>query len=115
LLTDGYTNENQILGAGSGFGNNIQTLAFSWNKGWEQYGIKFQHIKHNPIGVTNILNPNGGSPQWEDFSYGALVKKKYGNILFNLNVDWVNSKNYVWLDNRIANNMYIFLNTIYLW
>jgi len=115
LLTDGYTNENQILGAGSGFGNNIQTLAFSWNKGWEQYGIKFQHIKHNPIGVTNIINPNGGSPQWEDFSYGALVKKKYGNILFNLNVDWVNSKNYVWLDNRIANNMYIFLNTIYLW
>ena len=30
-LSDGYTNESQILGAGAGWGNDVQTFAMSWN------------------------------------------------------------------------------------
>jgi hypothetical protein len=114
-LIDGYTNENQILGAGSGFGNNVQTISTSWNKQWAKFGIKFQHIDHNPTGVTNVLIANGGSPYWNDYAYGIIVKNKYKNILFNLNLDWVNSKNYLWIDNNNKSNLYIFLNAIYLW
>lgn len=114
-LTEGYTNENQILGAGSGYGNNVQTFVASLNKNFSKYGIKFQHIAHNPIGVTNILQVNGSSPYWNDFSYGVQVKQKFKNILFNLNTEWVHSNNYLWQNHNKVSNVYIFFNTIYLW
>ena len=111
----GYINENQILGAGSGWGNDVQTFALSINKGWNKYGIKFQHIAHDPIGVTNVLSYDGGAPYWDDYAYGIQLKQKYNHFLFNLNMEWVNSKNYLWQNNNKVSNMYVFLNTIYLW
>ena len=114
-LLAGYTNENQILGAGSGLGNNLQTLAISLNKGWSKYGIKFQHIAQNPVGVINILSSDGGLPPWNDYGYGIQLKNKFKNILFKLNIDWVHSKNYQWLENNKASNLYLFFNTIYKW
>jgi hypothetical protein len=111
----GYINENQILGAGSGWGNDVQTFALSLNRGWNKYGIKFQHISHNRIGVTNILAYDGGSPYWDDYAYGIQLKQKYKHFLFNLNMEWVNSKNYLWQNNNKVSNVYVFLNTIYLW
>ena len=111
----GYINENQILGAGSGWGNDVQTFALSVNKGWNKYGIKFQHIAHDPVGVTNVLSYDGGAPYWDDYAYGIQLKQKYKHILFNLNMEWVNSKNYLWQNNNKVSNVYLFLNTIYLW
>ena len=111
----GYINENQILGAGSGWGNDVQTFALSFNKGWNKYGIKFQHISHNPTEVTNVLSGYGGAANWEDFSYGIIINQRFKNILFNLNMEWVNSKNYLWDDNRKASNTFLFFNAIYLW
>ena len=117
LIQYGYTNENQIMGAGSGFGNNVQTIAISWNKGWTKYGIKYQHIAQNPIGLSSSdwLNLYLGTVDWHDYTYGIVVKQKYKKLLFNLNIDWVHSKNYMWQDKNIASNIYIYLNTIYLW
>ena len=116
-ISEGYTNENQIMGAGSGFGNNLQTFTISLNKGWTKYGIKFQHINHNPIslGVTDILNTDGGGPEWNDYAYGIQLKQKYKHFLFNLNMEWVKSKNYLWQSNNKVSNVYVFFNTIYLW
>ncbi len=111
----GYINENQILGAGSGWGNDVQTFALSLNNGWNKYGIKFQHIAHNPIGVTNILSYDGGAPYWDDNAYGIQIKKKYNHFLFNLSMELVKSKNYLWQSNNKVSNVYVFLNTIYLW
>ena len=111
----GYINENQILGAGSGWGNDVQTFALSINKGWNKYGIKFQHIAHDPIGKTYILSYDGGAPYWDDYAYGIQLKQKYNHFLFNLNMEWVNSKNYLWQNNNKVSNVYVFLNTIYLW
>ena len=111
----GYINENQILGAGSGWGNDVQTFALSINKGWNKYGIKFQHISHDRIWATNILAYDGGVPYWDDYAYGIQLKQKYKHFLFNLNMEWVNSKNYLWQNNNKVSNLYLFLNTIYIW
>jgi len=111
----GYINENQILGAGSGWGNDVQTFVISLNKGWNKYGIKFQHIAHNQMGVNDVLAYDGGAPYWDDYSYGIQLKQKYNHFLFNLNMEWVNSKNYLWQNNNRVSNVYVFLNTIYLW
>jgi hypothetical protein len=116
-LRNGYTNENQVLGAGSGFGNNLQTISISRNKGWSKLGIKFQHISQNPMRLASgdWKFAYLGSVDWDDFSYGLNLKHKYKNILFNANIDWVNSKNYMWQDNNNITNLYFFFNTIYLW
>ncbi len=117
LLTAGYTNSNQILGSGSGMGNNIQTIVINWNKNWTKYGIKFQHIFQNPMRIVNndYTNLYLGDIDWHDYSYGVTINQKVKNILFNLNVENVNSKNFLWKGNYNVNNLYIFFNTIYLW
>ena len=116
LLQAGYTNENQILGAGSGFGNNVQTFAISLNKGWTKYGIKFQHLAQNPMRIVgDAAQQNLREINWDDYAYGIQLKQKYNHLLFNLNMEWVNSKNYLWQNNNKVSNFYIFFNTIYLW
>jgi len=111
----GYINENQILGAGSGLGNDVQSFTFSINKGYAKYGIKFQHIAHARQGANNILAKDGGLPYWDDYAYGIQLKQKHNHFLFNLNIEWINSKNYLWQNNNKVSNVYVFLNTIYLW
>lgn len=115
-LLQGYTNENQILGAGSGWGNDVETFALSWNKGWTKLGIKFQHIAQNPMRLVGTPdNQYLGQINWDDYTYGVLLKNKLKNILFNLNIDWVNSKNYLWVDKHDTTNLFFSLNAIYLW
>ena len=67
------------------------------------------------VKIANMLDEKGGSPNWNDYSYGIILKQKFKNILFNLNIEKVKSKNYSWLDNYNTNNFFIFFNTIYLW
>ncbi len=115
-LTAGYTNDNQIMGAASGLGNNIQTIGVSLNKGWTKYGIKFQHINQNPLRlVSDWQDLYLGKVDWDDYMYGIVVKKRFKNILFDLNLNYINSKNYLWQNNRNVSNIYVFFNTIYLW
>ena len=116
-IQEGYTNENQILGAGSGLGNNLQTIEASWNKRWTKYGIKFQHIAQDPLKLVNnnFKDLYLGTIDWHDYSYGLVINQRVKNILLKANLEWVKSKNYSWKEGRSATNLYIFLNIIYLW
>jgi hypothetical protein len=115
-IREGYTNQNQIMGAGSGFGNNMQTIQLSMNKGWNKLGIIFHHIQQNPMALVSGVNDLGlRKIKWDDYSYGVQSRFKYKNILFNANVEWVNSKNYLWTMGQNQNNLYVNFNTIYLW
>jgi hypothetical protein len=115
-IREGYTNQNQILGAGSGFGNNMQTIQLSMNKGWNKVGIIFHHIQQNPMALVSGVNDLGlRKIKWDDYAYGIQSRFKYKNILFNANVEWVNSKNYLWTMGQNQNNLYANFNTIFLW
>lgn len=116
-ITEGYTHNNQILGAGSGFGNNMQTVNLSYNRGWNKYGFIFNHIVQNPTQiVTNSIENLGlRTTKWEDFSYGIQSRYRYRNILFSANLEYVNSKNYLWTNGTNRTNFYAFINTIFLW
>jgi hypothetical protein len=115
MILEGYTNENQIIGTGIGFGNNIQSLNISFNKNWNKIGIKIQHISNNPTGFINLFMSNGGASEWRDYTYGVILKTKFKHLLFNINADWVHSSNYLWQENKKRDNIYFFLNTIFLW
>lgn len=115
-IGEGYTNQNQILGAGSGFGNNMQTIQLSMNKGWNKIGVIFHHIQQNPMALVSGINDLGlRKIKWDDYAYGLQSRFKYKNILFNANVEWVNSKNYLWTMGQNQNNLYANFNTIFLW
>ena len=112
----GYIYENQLLGVGSGLGNNLQTIEINLNNNFTKYGLKFQQILQNKMRLIGDADSQFlGQTDWRDFTYGIILKQKYKNILFNLNMEWVNSKNYLWQSNNKASNLYVFLNTIYLW
>ena len=116
-MTEGYTHKNQILGAGSGFGNNMQTVNLSFNRGWNKYGLIFNHIVQNPTQIVtgSIENLGLRTTKWEDFSYGIQSRYRYRNILFSANLEYVNSKNYLWINGTNRTNFYAFINTIFLW
>ena len=116
-MTEGYTHNNQILGAGSGFGNNMQTFNLSYNSGWNKYGLIFNHIVQNPTQIVtgSIENLGLRTTKWEDFSYGIQSRYRYRNILFSANLEYVNSKNYLWTNGTNRTNFYAFINTIFLW
>lgn len=116
-MVEGYTHQNQILGAGNGFGNNMQSINLSWNRAWNKYGIVFNHIVQNPTQIASSAIENLGLRNiiWKDFSYGIQTRYRYRNILLNANLEWVNSKNYMWQDKTNTSNFYAFINTIFLW
>lgn len=116
-MIEGYTHKNQILGAGSGFGNNMQTVNLSFNRGWNKYGLIFNHIVQNPTQIVtgSIENLGLRTTKWEDFSYGIQSRYRYRNILFSANLEYVNSKNYLWTNAMNRTNFYAFINTIFLW
>jgi hypothetical protein len=113
----GYNHFNQILGAGSGKGNNIQTMQLNVLNGLSKIGIKFQRIQHQP-------NPaNGGLPfeslglrplRWTDIGVGFIAQKHWKNIIITPEVNFVNSMNYAWTY-RTNFNFFAQLNLTYLW
>ena len=113
----GYNHFNQILGAGTGIGNNIQTMQLNVLNGLSKAGIKFQRIQHQPTPA------NGGLPfeslglrplRWTDIGVGFIAQKHWKNIIITPEVNFVNSMNYAWTY-RTNFNFFAQLNLTYLW
>jgi hypothetical protein len=115
-INEGYTQQNQILGNGSGYGDNLQTISISVSKNSKKFTLNFKHISKNPMALSgNISNLNLGKVKWEDFSYGISSSFKLNKFLINAQVELVNSKNYLWIDEHNVSNIFAFINTIYVW
>jgi hypothetical protein len=116
FLIAGYTNNNQILGAGSGNGNNVQTLSIKYGGLLNNIGLIYQHIEQNPRRlIGTIENAWLGKVFWDNYAYGITAQCRYNKLFFRLNTQWVNSVNYLWKNGNNQNNFYFFINTIYVW
>jgi len=116
FLVAGYTNNNQILGAGSGIGNNVQSINIKYGSLVDNVGIIYQRVEQNPrrlIGVPE--NAWLSDIYWDDYAYGLTAQFHYKKIYFKLNAQWVNSINYLWKRGNNQNNFYCFFNTSYIW
>lgn len=96
-ILQGYTHRGEVLGAGTGPGGNIQTLDFSWLKGFKRFGIQFERYVHNNDYYQGIssgsANTNG---QWVDMSAGLLYNWDFNNLLIGGKILGVQSYNYLW-------------------
>jgi hypothetical protein len=115
-LKEGYTNANQIMGAGSGIGNNLNTLEMGLNNRFNRLSFKFQFINHNPM-VTDYNVQLVGLRQtyWNDYSVGLGLRARVYKFLIDIKVDNVFSKNYLWKQKNNTFNLFGLLNLTYLW
>ncbi|MEI8074768.1 MAG: capsule assembly Wzi family protein [Bacteroidota bacterium] len=112
-VVQGLTFQNQILGAGSGKGNNVQTIQVKKINGFDYVGLKFQRIQQDPKGFRGGQNTLGmGDYQWNDISLGVLGQKRFGKFLLNGEVQFVNSTNYGW-EKGNKFNLYALINCLY--
>lgn len=115
-ILEGYTNNNQILGSGSGTGNNVQSVIIKYGSLVNNIGILYQHIEQNPRRLVGGVGDAWlGDLYWDDYAYGLTAQYHYKKIHFKLNAQWVNSINYLWRNGNNQNNFHCFLNTSYIW
>lgn len=116
-VNGGYNHYNQILGAGSGVGNNIQTVHVNLLNGLSKMGMKIQRIQHQPTPA------NAGYPfeslglrslRWTDVGVGFIAQKHWKNIIVTPEINFINSMNYAFLI-RSDFNVFGQLNLTYLW
>lgn len=114
-MAQGMTNDRQIMGAGSGFGNNVQTLRGNWVNGVQKFGVIFQRIQHDPIRLSNenalLLSKN----LWNEYAYGINARHAYKKWIASMDVQFVHSRNHGWEAGKNRNNFYTLLNLAYIW
>jgi hypothetical protein len=113
----GYNHFNQILGAGSGRGNNLQTLNINILKGLSKIGMKIQRVQHHPTAAnpSYAFESLGLRPlRWTDICIGFNVQKHWKNLIIAPEVNFINSMNYAWTF-RSDFNLFAQLNLTYLW
>jgi len=111
----GLTYQNQILGAGSGFGNNVQTFSLKRISGFNYIGLKFQRIQQDPKGPGGDLTTLGmRENQWTDMAYGLLLQQKIKRFVLNAEIQQVASTNYGWQPGS-AMNLFAQVRVGYYW
>ena len=86
-VLQGYTNDNQILGAGAGLGCNVQSLNTSWVNGWKQLGVLFERVERDPLNHAD---------KWTDLSIGFMPQWKYKKMVLSGILQFISSSNYAW-------------------
>ncbi|WP_438946809.1 capsule assembly Wzi family protein [Sediminibacterium sp.] len=86
-IDQGYTHQNQIMGAGAGFGANVQTASATWINGDIRNGFLIQRVERDPEGRVN---------KWTDLGIGWMPQWKYKNMLLGAKVQLIRSTNYNW-------------------
>jgi hypothetical protein len=114
-VTQGHTNEGQILGAGTGASGNLQSLDVSWVAGFKKLGVGFDRYEHDVDFYRDAFpNIDGNSRKWVDFAFALQGEWNYKNLIFNAKLQEIKSLNYEWiLKDYVPGNYYIPHNDVY--
>lgn len=114
-VTDGQTNEGQVLGAGTGSGGNLQSVEISWVSGLKKFGISLERYEHDVDFYQSYFpDLNGNSRKWVDFAFGLNGNWGYKNLIFNANLQTIKSFNYEWiLKGYLPSQYYVPNNNVY--
>jgi hypothetical protein len=94
-IGQGYTNYNQIMGAGSGFGANKQIVMGTYINGNNRLGLFIEKTNRDP---------ENRSIFWTDMAYGIAPQVTIKNVLIAAQFVFINCKNYAWeKDNNLSN------------
>jgi len=96
---NGYTNYNQIIGAGFGYGSDMQSFSLKYC------------IKNNPFDVQFQFDrisrdPNNYLIKWTDFAWQLQPSWKKNKICVSAALTFIESRNFEWLQNISKFNLY---------
>jgi hypothetical protein len=116
VMTQGFTHMNQILGVGSGIGNNIQTLQLERVQGVNRIGVRLQRIQNDPRRIVgDIYTAFLGPIQWNDVVAGVFGQYRLGKLAIKGECLYVRSNNYGWEQGSSLHNIFGSLNFLYNW
>ena len=114
-IVQGWTHQNQLLGAGSGFGNNVQTLQLLQRTGFDYWGVKLQRIQQDPKGVQGPFENLGMRTfSWTDWSVGVMGQKRWNRFFVKAELQGVQGVNYGWEKGNLF-NLFFQCQLGYLW
>jgi len=98
-VTDGYTNQGQVLGAGIGTGSNLQSLDVNWVKGLKKIGVTFERlVNNNDFFYRNVVATGDltqyNNRQWVDLSVAGNLAWTYKKFILNSQFTFIRSLNY---------------------
>jgi len=103
-IAEGYTQMNQIIGAGAGFAANKQIIATTLVNGTSKLGVLLERVERDP---------EYHAYKWTDMSIGILPQYKYKNCLIGVTLQFINSANYMWEKDLNEFNFHGKLNLVY--
>ena len=86
-IFEGYTNQNQIMGAGAGFGANVFSIDATWVKGSKRLGFVIERVDRDPLDHP---------VKWVDLGLGIMPQWRHNQFLFSGLFQLINSQNYLW-------------------
>jgi len=108
IITEGYTHDNQIMGAGSGMGNNVLTITTTLINGWKSIGLELERIENDPLSINH-------ASRWTDYAVGFTGQCNYQRFLFSVRLQGIQSANYGWELNKNLFNFHGVVGVSYLW
>jgi len=96
-IGQGYTNYNQIMGAGSGFGANKQIVMGTYISGNNRLGVFIEKTNRDP---------ENRSIFWTDMAYGLAPQVTVKNIVLVAQFVFISCKNYAWEKDKNLSNFH---------
>lgn len=102
FVSQGYTNQGQVMGSSIGPGSNSETVQVSWIKGLKRIGISAERLAHNyDFYYYNYFSGNVGSGiqsfYWVDWNVGINFQWDYKQFLFSGSFMNTSALNYRWV------------------
>jgi hypothetical protein len=102
FITQGYTNEGQVLGASIGPGSNSETISLSWVKGLKRIGFSAERLAHNnDFYYYNYFSGNIGlgtaNKYWVDWNTSFQVQWDFKQFLVSGFITHTSALNYRWV------------------
>ena len=95
-ITQGFTQQGQLLGPGVGPSSNVQTLETSWVSGVNKLGIRWERLNRHQDVYTRIFNDPSENGRWVDYSARLLVDWQFDNLLVSTATNFVYTLNNQW-------------------
>lgn len=106
-VSQGYTHQGQVLGAGTASGGDLQSIEVSWLKNFKTIGLRVERfVRDKDVYEANIGDYNGQSRRWVDFSFAALARWDFKHLLLNAELNYIKSLNYQWIDRTPVGNAF---------
>lgn len=95
---NGYTNQNQIIGAGVGYASDLQSIRIKYqrNKNPWVFQLNYDRIQRDPIDKV---------VKWIDNNYSIESLFNYNKVNLKLSLNFISTKNYFWMKEKNIFNL----------